>query len=169
MYHGGAWLALIGTACLVLVVLTSIRAARGRLRHERWHLLHLYAHLFVALALPHQLWTGEEFVSSPAATAAWWTLWAGAALAVLLRRVGLPLVRSLRAACAEWRPAPSGPRWASFCVVAAGHSDDVRVSWTLTEEGSDTSTSGGFAIPAAPVKQARDLLSAALHHLRGDD
>ncbi|GAA4549251.1 hypothetical protein [Pseudonocardia xishanensis] len=56
-----------------------------------------------------------------------------------------------------------------FCVVAADHSDDVRVSWTLTEEGSDTSSSGGFAIPVAPLKQGRDLFSAALQHLRGGD
>ena len=38
--------------------------ARRRLRYESWHLLHLYAYLGVGLALPHQLWTGTDFLSS---------------------------------------------------------------------------------------------------------
>ncbi len=92
----GMLLAVAGTACLVMVVVTSIRAARRRLRYESWHLLHLYAYLGVGLALPHQLWTGQEFVSSTFATAYWWTLWAAAAGAVLVWRVALPVVRTLR-------------------------------------------------------------------------
>jgi predicted ferric reductase len=79
-----------------MVVVTSIKAARSRLRYESWHLLHLYAYLGVGLALPHQLWTGQEFLSSTAATVYWWTLWAAAAAAVLVWRVGLPVYRSLR-------------------------------------------------------------------------
>ena len=55
-------LATAGTALLVMVVVTSVRAARRRLRYESWHLLHLYAYLGVGLALPHQLWTGTDFV-----------------------------------------------------------------------------------------------------------
>ncbi|MCE3553265.1 ferric reductase-like transmembrane domain-containing protein [Pseudonocardia sp. RS11V-5] len=94
--YPGMLLALAGTACLVLVVVTSVRAARNRLRHESWHLLHLYAYLGVGLALPHQLWTGQELLSSTAATVYWWTLWAAAAAAVLVWRVGLPVLRSLR-------------------------------------------------------------------------
>ena len=59
--------------CLVMVVVTSVRAARRRLRYESWHLLHLYAYLGVGLALPHQLWTGRTFLASPAARVFWWT------------------------------------------------------------------------------------------------
>ena len=94
--YGGVLLAVAGTVCLVLVVATSIRAARRRLRYESWHLLHLYAYLGVGLALPHQLWTGQEFLQSPGATLYWWTLWAAAAGTVLVWRVGLPVWRSLR-------------------------------------------------------------------------
>ena len=65
--YPGMLLAVAGTACLVMVVVTSIRAARRRLRYESWHLLHLYAYLGVGLALPHQLWTGQEFLASTAA------------------------------------------------------------------------------------------------------
>ena len=66
-------LAVAGTACLVMVVVTSVRAARRRLRYESWHLLHLYAYLGVGLALPHQLWTGQEFLASTARTVFWWS------------------------------------------------------------------------------------------------
>lgn len=41
----GMLLALAGTLALIMVVLTSIRWARRRLRYESWHLLHLYAHV----------------------------------------------------------------------------------------------------------------------------
>ena len=92
--YPGMLLATAGTVALVMVVVTSIRKARGRLRYESWHLLHLYAYLGVGLALPHQLWTGQDFLSSPVATVYWWTLWAAAAGAILVFRIGLPLYRS---------------------------------------------------------------------------
>jgi len=69
--YGGILLAVAGTACLIMVVVTSIRATRRRLRYESWHLLHLYGYLGVGLALPHQLWTGQEFLQSSAATVYW--------------------------------------------------------------------------------------------------
>ena len=93
--YPGILLALAGALLLVLVTVTSIRKARRRLRYESWHLLHLYAYLGVGLALPHQLWAGQEFMSSTLAAVYWWTLWAGAAGAVLVWRVGFPLYRTL--------------------------------------------------------------------------
>lgn len=94
--YPGMLLALAGTACLVMVVATSVRAARRALRYESWHLMHLYAYLGVGLALPHQLWTGADFVGHPVVTAVWWTAWGLALGAVLGWRVGLPLVRTAR-------------------------------------------------------------------------
>jgi predicted ferric reductase len=96
VHYPGMLLAVAGTACLCMVVVTSVRAARRRIRYESWHLLHLYAYVGVGLALPHQLWTGREFLSSPARTVFWWTAWAAAAAAVLSWRVGVPLWRNLR-------------------------------------------------------------------------
>src|SRR6195952_424337 len=89
-------LAAAGTICLVLVVVTSIKAARRKLRYESWHLLHLYAYLGVGLALPHQLWTGQDFLASTARTVFWWGLWIAAMAAVLGWRLALPLWRSAR-------------------------------------------------------------------------
>jgi ferredoxin-NADP reductase len=73
-----------------------VRAARRRLRYESWHLLHLYAYLGVGLALPHQLWTGADFIASAAARAYWWSLYSAAAMATLVFRLGLPAWRNLR-------------------------------------------------------------------------
>src|SRR3954471_8125639 len=92
----GMLLAAAGTACLVMVVVTSIKAARKKMRYESWHLLHLYAYLGVGLALPHQLWTGQDFVGSTGRTVFWWGLWIAAAGSVLVWRVALPLWRSAR-------------------------------------------------------------------------
>jgi predicted ferric reductase len=94
--YPGMLLATAGTALLIMVVVTSVRAARRRLRYESWHLMHLYAYLGVGLALPHQLWTGTDFIGSPLARAYWWTLYAVSAGAVLAYRIGLPVWRNLR-------------------------------------------------------------------------
>lgn len=93
--YPGMLLALAGTLMLVLVTATSIRRARAKLRYESWHLLHLYAYLGVGLAIPHQLWTGQEFVSSTFATIYWWGLWVAAVAAIAIWRVGVPLYRTL--------------------------------------------------------------------------
>ncbi|CAN5233458.1 ferric reductase-like transmembrane domain-containing protein [soil metagenome] len=91
----GMLLAVAGTFCLVMVVATSIRAARAKLRYESWHLLHLYAYLGVGLALPHQLWTGQQFIDSTAKTVFWWSAWAITAAAILVFRVAIPTWRNL--------------------------------------------------------------------------
>jgi predicted ferric reductase len=94
--YPGMLLATVGTLLILLVVVTSMRRSRRRLRYESWHLLHLYAYVGVGLALPHQLWTGADFLSSPLATAYWWTLWAVAAASVVVFRLLAPLARSWR-------------------------------------------------------------------------
>ncbi len=94
--YPGMLLAVAGTAALVMVVVTSVKRARRRLRYESWHLIHLYGYLGAGLALPHQLWTGADFLSSRAATLFWWSLWSVTAAAVLVFRVAVPLRRSLR-------------------------------------------------------------------------
>ena len=94
--YPGMLLALAGTLALCLVVVTSLQRARARLRYESWHLIHLYGYLGAGLALPHQLWDGQEFLRSTASTLTWWTLYAACLAAVLVFRIGLPLWRSLR-------------------------------------------------------------------------
>ncbi|BCJ40291.1 oxidoreductase [Actinoplanes ianthinogenes] len=107
--YPGMLLATAGTLALTMVVVTSIRAARRKLRYESWHLLHLYAYLGVGLALPHQLWTGTDFAGSPVARAYWWTLYVVSAGAVLAYRVGLPAWRNWRHRLVVTRVVPEGP------------------------------------------------------------
>ena len=94
--YAGMLLAVAATAALTAVVVTSVRVARRALRYESWHLLHLYAYLGVGLSIPHEIWTGADFISSPLARLYWWSTYAVAAGAVLLYRVALPIWRTLR-------------------------------------------------------------------------
>jgi hypothetical protein len=50
--YGGILLAFGGTAYLIMVVITTVKATRRLLRYESWHLLHLLGYLGVGLALP---------------------------------------------------------------------------------------------------------------------
>jgi len=94
--YAGMLLALAATMALTVVAVTSIRLARRALRYESWHLLHLYAYIGVGLSVPHEIWTGADFATSPLVRAYWWSIYALAAGAILLFRVGLPLWRTLR-------------------------------------------------------------------------
>jgi predicted ferric reductase len=107
--YPGMLLAAAGTLALLMVVATSIRAARRRLRYESWHLLHLYAYLGVGLALPHQIWTGADFTGTAWARAYWWTLYLAAAGAVLAYRIGLPVLRNRKHRLTVSRVVSEGP------------------------------------------------------------
>ena len=67
---------------------------RRRLRYETWYFVHLYAYLGVALAFSHQLATGTDFVGEPAARAYWTALYVATLGALVVFRLGVPLVRS---------------------------------------------------------------------------
>ncbi len=144
--YPGMLLAAAGTICLILVVFTSVKAARRRLRYESWHLLHLYAYLGVGLALPHQLWTGQQFLGSTAKTVFWWTAWALAAAAVLVWRVGQPLLLNLRHRL----------RVSSVVDEGAGHlvaSTSPVTGWTSSGSRPASSSPGASCpVPAGPAR-----------------
>ena len=96
--YPGMLLAIAGTLALIMVVVTSVKKARAKLRYESWHLIHLYGYLGAGLALPHQLWTGADFLSSRLATVFWWSAYAVCLAAVLIWRVAVPFVRTRRSA-----------------------------------------------------------------------
>ena len=91
----GMMLAALGTALLVMVGVTSSRAARKRLRYHTWHLLHLYTLLGIALVVPHMIWTGSEFRPQWAQVLLV-TLYALAVACLLAFRLLVPLLRSVR-------------------------------------------------------------------------
>jgi predicted ferric reductase len=120
--YPGMLLAAAGTVCLFMVVVTSVKAARKTLRYESWHLLHLYAYLGVGLALPHQLWTGQDFLASTARTVFWWGLWIASAASVLIWRVALPLWRSARYGIRVTAVVPEGDGVVSVHMAGSGKS-----------------------------------------------
>ena len=157
--YPGMLLAAAGTFALLMVVVTSIRAARRKLRYESWHLLHLYAYLGVGLALPHQLWAGEDFTGTAWARAYWWTLYLAAAGAVLAYRIGLPLVRNRRHRLTVSRVVSEGPGLTSVYLtgerlaelpVRAGQFFQWRFldgpGWTRANPFSLSATPGGDAL-----------------------
>jgi predicted ferric reductase len=97
LYIHESWLlaATVGTVVIIGVVISSIRAARRRLRYESWHLLHLYSYLGVALVLPHQVADGADFHWT-FAVFYWWILYAAGLGLILWCRIGIPVWRSLR-------------------------------------------------------------------------
>ena len=94
--YAGMLLATAATAALTAVAVTSVKLTRRRLRYESWHLLHLYAYLGVGLSIPHEIWTGADFIASPLTRLFWWSTYAVSAGAVLVFRIGLPVWRTLR-------------------------------------------------------------------------
>ena len=161
----GMLLAWAGTAALVLVVVTSVRRARRRLRYESWHLLHLYGYLGAGLVLPHQLWTGADFLDSPVATVFWWSLWGLTAAAVLVFRVAVPLWRSLSAPVRVVDVRAEGPSATTVTVAGGGlHRLPVRagqfLQWRLLD-GPGWSRANPYSVSAAP--DGRTLRFTAAH------
>jgi predicted ferric reductase len=154
LHAPGMLLALAGTVALVMVVVTSVKKARRRLRYESWHLLHLYAYLGAGLALPHQLWTGADFRSSTVATVFWWGLYAAALASVIIWRVALPLIRSRRHRLVVSHVRAESPTVTS--VVVTGRRLDrlpVRAGqffqWRFLD-GEGSSRANPYSISAAP-------------------
>lgn len=108
--------ATLGTLGLIVMVALSIRRARRKVRYETWHFLHLYAYAGIFLALPHQLSTGADFMTSPLATGYWWALWLAAAACTIVFRVLTPLRRSLRHRLVVQSVTPEGTRGATVVM-----------------------------------------------------
>jgi predicted ferric reductase len=85
--------AVIGTALLILVVVTSIVIVRSRLHYEWWYLVHLLSYAGLALVWFHETPTGFDFITNPWA-AAWWTgLYLLTLQLLILFRIVHPLLR----------------------------------------------------------------------------
>ena len=166
LHSPGMLLALAGTVALVMVVVTSVKKARRRLRYESWHLLHLYAYLGAGLALPHQLWTGADFTASTVATVFWWGLYAAALASVVAYRVALPLVRSRRHRLVVSEVRAESPTVTS--VVVTGRALDrlpVRAGqffqWRFID-GEGSSRANPYSLSAAPDGRSLRITAQAV-------
>jgi predicted ferric reductase len=86
----------VGFALLIAAGVSSYRLARRRLAYETWWSVHLYTYLALFLSFSHQVADGQAFVGHPAARAIWTGMWIAGGALVLVYRVGLPLLRTLR-------------------------------------------------------------------------
>ncbi|HEY6797251.1 MAG TPA: ferredoxin reductase family protein [Kineosporiaceae bacterium] len=88
--------ATVATGLMILVVLSSVRMIRRRLRYETWHLLHLWVYVGVGLAVPHETSLGTDLEGATFLRIGWWAAWVLLAAAVLAWRIGRPVMMSLR-------------------------------------------------------------------------
>ena len=94
--YPGMVAATIGTAIMVLVVLTSITIVRRRLRYESWYFVHFTVYAGIALGYLHQLPTGNEFVIHPAQADYWISLYVATLAILLAYRVVRPIRNAFR-------------------------------------------------------------------------
>ena len=73
------------------VVGLSLQRVRRRLRYETWFYVHLLTYAVLFLSVGHQLAVGGDFADHPAATAAWWGLYAFGVGNLVLFLVARPL------------------------------------------------------------------------------
>jgi predicted ferric reductase len=89
--YPGMVTATIGTAVLILVVLTSIAIVHRRMRYESWYFVHVTVYAGIALGYLHQLPTGNEFVVHPAQADYWISLYVATLAILLAYRVVRPI------------------------------------------------------------------------------
>ncbi len=94
--YPGIVTATIGTAVLVIVVISSLIIVRRRLPYEGWYALHLATYAGIALAYAHQLPTGNEFAANPAQRDYWIALYVATLVLLGAYRVARPAIRGLR-------------------------------------------------------------------------
>ncbi len=88
--------AFVGFGLMLLGGITSWRVARRRMKYETWWVTHLYFYLAIALAYAHQVDLGQPFATHPWARWIWIGFYLITLGALIVFRVGAPVVRSLR-------------------------------------------------------------------------
>ncbi|MEN9993295.1 MAG: hypothetical protein RLY83_865 [Actinomycetota bacterium] len=89
------WSATVGLFLMIVVVITSINAARKKLSYEAWYVIHLLAYVSILVAVPHQFSTGSDIAGKPLQTLFWVSLYLFVALNVVWYRALAPLVLNL--------------------------------------------------------------------------
>jgi predicted ferric reductase len=90
------WPALAGFFLMMLAGVTSYKKARAKMSYETWWIIHIYTYVAIAASFMHQVLNGQMFVGHPLNRLYWTALYVAMALAVIVYRFGIPLVRSLR-------------------------------------------------------------------------
>jgi predicted ferric reductase len=94
--YTGMITAVVGTALLIGVVVTSVVIVRRAMRYEWWYLVHLSAYAGIALGWFHQIPTGNELVLNTLAADYWRGLYAATLALLLVFRVLQPVANMFR-------------------------------------------------------------------------
>jgi predicted ferric reductase len=84
--------ATVGTALLVVVIVSSLVIVRRRLPYEAWHAVHLTAYAGIVLGYLHQVPTGNELTADAAARHYWHVLYIAVLALLVVFRVVAPSV-----------------------------------------------------------------------------
>ncbi len=114
---GDLQLAYLGLGLFCLVAVTSLVAARRRLPHEVWHAIHLLTYAAVAVSLPHQFGVGGLFGEPGYQRWYWLALLTVTGTSVLVYRVLVPLLQTLRHTVRVADVRPEGPGTVSITMT----------------------------------------------------
>ncbi|MEY4945042.1 MAG: hypothetical protein RL384_986 [Actinomycetota bacterium] len=89
--------ATIATLLMILVVVSSFKAVRRKLRYETWFVTHLLSYLSVMLSIPHIFNMGSDLVLNDIHNAIWVFAYVFVGFNILFFRAALPLAKSLLA------------------------------------------------------------------------
>jgi predicted ferric reductase len=89
-------MATVAALLFIGVGISSMRAARRKLRYETWYYLHFYTYLAIALAFAHQFATGSEFMANLSARITWASLYAAVGLLLVWYRIVVPIDQAVR-------------------------------------------------------------------------
>ncbi|MCX6437172.1 MAG: ferredoxin reductase family protein [Actinobacteria bacterium] len=90
------WFALAGFILMIMAGVTSYKKARAKMSYETWWIIHVYTYLAIAASFMHQVLNGQMFIGHPLNRAYWTALYIFMGLSILIWRIGIPLVRSMR-------------------------------------------------------------------------
>ena len=88
--------ATVGLVVLIVVGISSARAARRRMKYQTWYFIHLYAYLGIAVSFAHQLATGGDFATHPLNRVAWVAMYVLGGALLLWYRLGAPVRDAVR-------------------------------------------------------------------------
>ncbi len=84
----------IALGLMIVVVVSSINAARKKLSYEAWYVIHVTSYIAVLVAVPHQFSTGSDIAGKPLQSAFWIILYLFVASNIVWYRVLSPIVKS---------------------------------------------------------------------------
>lgn len=103
------WPALAGFILMMMAGITSYKKVRAKMSYETWWLVHIYTYAAIGLSFMHQVLNGPMFIGHPLNRIYWTSLYIFMAMSIIIWRIGIPLVRSLRHNLKVHRVVVEGP------------------------------------------------------------